>query len=63
MKDLSAFLLFVALLGDWSSGGTEQLFFFLDRPKARPTDAREESGVGGLVRGLRRGFDAKVIVV
>ena len=47
MKDLSAFLLFMALLGNWSSGGTEQLFFFF-----RPTDAQEESGLGELVRGL-----------
>ena len=45
MKDSSALLAFLALLGDWPSGGTVQLFF-------RPTDAWEEGGVRGVGAGI-----------
>ena len=60
MKDLFVFLLFVALLGDRPSGGTEQLFFFPDRPTR---GKRVGLGAGELVRGLRQGFEAKLIAV
>ena len=49
MKDSSALLVFVALLGDWTSGGTVQLFF-------RPTDACEESGVRRVGAGVASGL-------
>ena len=49
MKDSSALLVFVALLGDWPSGGTAQLFF-------RPTDEWEESGVRGVGVGVASGL-------
>ena len=63
MKDSSVLLVFVALLGDWPSGGTVQLFF-------RPTDAFEESGfrrVGasvawGLWREMKSRFKSFILL-
>ena len=49
MKDSSAFQAFVALLGDWPSDVTVQLFF-------RPTDAWEGGGVRGVGAGIASGL-------
>ena len=51
MKDSSAFQAFVALLGDWPSDGTVQLFLFF-----RPTDAWEGGGVRGVGAGVASGL-------